>query len=334
MKKIKYILLVMLAVITSCHNQEWEFPDYDYTTVYFAYQGPVRTIILGEYIYDNTLDNQHKCKIMATTGGAYINKNNIYVDIKVDNSLCDNLYFSADGDKVLPMPSNYYSLSSEQIVIPSRKPSGGIEVQLTDAFFADPLAIKNTYVIPVYITAVQNVDSVLRGYSFLDNPNRLNEDDWEVAPKDYILYGVKYINPWHASWLRRGIDTATGNSYTNIRRGKYRENDEVCYMTTRSMTQVEIALNAQDADGYNKPYSMLLTFDEASKCTVTSEAGNVTGSGEYVAKGDKNGWGNEDRDAIYLNYEVDFGDTVYAVKDTFAMREREVVLETFAPVLK
>ncbi|MCD8179819.1 MAG: DUF1735 domain-containing protein [Tannerellaceae bacterium] len=68
-------------------------------------------------------------------GGAYTNKNNIYVDIKVDNSLCDNLYFSADGDKVLPMPSNYYSLSSEQIVIPSGKPSGGIEVQLTDAFF-------------------------------------------------------------------------------------------------------------------------------------------------------------------------------------------------------
>lgn len=41
------------------------------------------------------------------------------VDIDVVNSLCDNLTF-ATGGQVVPMPSNYYTLASDQIVIPER----------------------------------------------------------------------------------------------------------------------------------------------------------------------------------------------------------------------
>ena len=36
-----------------------------------------------------------------------------------------------------------------KIIIPAGKVMGGIEVQLTDAFFADPRSIKNTFVIPL-----------------------------------------------------------------------------------------------------------------------------------------------------------------------------------------
>jgi hypothetical protein len=54
----------VLSVLTmSCENADVEFPDYDKTTVYFAYQYPVRTIVLGEDIYNTTLDNEHKCEI-------------------------------------------------------------------------------------------------------------------------------------------------------------------------------------------------------------------------------------------------------------------------------
>lgn len=67
-KKITYMLSMLLtsALFTSCKNGNADFPDYEAgTTVYFAYQHPVRTIVLGDDEYDTTLDKAHKCKILA-----------------------------------------------------------------------------------------------------------------------------------------------------------------------------------------------------------------------------------------------------------------------------
>ncbi len=83
---------------------------------------------------------------------------------------------------------------------------GGIQVQLTDAFFQDPRSVKNTFVIPMRITGVVNADSVLSGKSSLPNPDRRKAGDWITQPKDYILFAIKYINPYHGTYLRRGLD--------------------------------------------------------------------------------------------------------------------------------
>src|SRR5690606_21938924 len=133
----------MLAVaMMACENQDIEFPDYDESSVYFAYQYPVRTIVLGEDIFDTTLDNEGKCEIYATMGGVYSNKQKIDIQIQVDNGLCDNLFFDAGFTKpVLPMPASHYSLSSDKISL-DRKLQGAVGVQLTDAFFADPNALQ------------------------------------------------------------------------------------------------------------------------------------------------------------------------------------------------
>ena len=91
----------LVALLSSCENMDVSFPDYEGgVSVYFPYQYPVRTIVLGEDEYDTTLDNQHKCKIYATMGGAY-NGRNIKLEIAVDKTLCDHLYFGDDtfGDK-------------------------------------------------------------------------------------------------------------------------------------------------------------------------------------------------------------------------------------------
>ena len=76
MKLKNYIYGVALGTLSltlaSCYNADKEFPDYqDGTTAYFAYQYPIRTLVLGNDIYDNTLDNAHKCRIWSTMGGAY-----------------------------------------------------------------------------------------------------------------------------------------------------------------------------------------------------------------------------------------------------------------------
>ena len=218
MKKFFLIALIFFSFITAC-NKDWSFPDYKYTTVYFAYQTPVRTLVLGEDIYDNTLDNEHKCLIMATMGGVYENKKDIFLNVAVDETLAGHLKFETpSGDTVLAMPDNYYSLpGTKSIVIPAGKFMGGLEVQLTDAFFQDPLSVKNTYVIPLKILSVQNADSVLRGRSDLASPDPRKAGDWVIPPKDYILFAIKYINPYHGFYLRRGVDVVTGaNGNTSL----------------------------------------------------------------------------------------------------------------------
>ncbi len=213
MKRVSLVSFILLSILTAC-NKDWEFPDYKYSTVYFPYQSPARTLVLGEDIYDNTLDNQRKFLIMATMGGVYENKKDITLNVALDNSLAQRLKFNAaNGDDVVAMPSNYYILPQDmKITIPSGKVMGGLIVQLTDAFFADPRSIKNTFVIPLKITSVTNADSVLRGTSTKTSPDPRQAGDWGVAPKDYVLYAVKYVNPYHGIYLRRGIDEVKGNN--------------------------------------------------------------------------------------------------------------------------
>lgn len=495
---------VVLASLASCHNSEQIFPDYEGgVTAYFAYQYPVRTIVLGESeTFDTSLDNQKKCIIYGTMGGAYKGKD-IVLDIVVDNSLVENLYFDAEGTKpVKAMPSEYYTLADDQLKYGGNH-MGGVEVQLTDAFFADPDALKNTYVIPVVMTnIVKGADQIADGEPLIEGetPIRTDPTYWNVTPMDYTLYCVKYINQWDGSWLRRGVDqiTANGKTTEEVRHKQYVENDEVVFLTTNSLDAVvlpvstnievlrepdpEYALSLSNAtagennwglqvwynfdeplakgkeytfsamvkatseyksgvflqdsedndnqqygaleipfttewkkvtanfkpsaDGFNKftinlgdfagtllldkvsivekdqtdelvengdflkgaaenwqSYSnfqrvtedgyaekpaepvvelvakncnLLITFDASGNATVSSitEGISASGSGKYVKDGEKKAWGEKDRDGIYLDYTVDFGEKKYATRDTLVSRSREVTLETYSPTYK
>lgn len=318
MKRFVLIMVLFTVGLASC-NQEKIFPDYKFQNVYFAYQYPVRTITFGEDTYINTdLDNQRKCQIYAATGGVYESRKDISVKIAVDNSLLRNgMLFGAGRDEILAMPTNYYSLASDQIIIPKGALSGGVDVQLTDAFFADPKSIKNTYVIPLRITQT-NADSIL-------------------PTKNFVLYAIKYVNPWHGNYLRRGTDVVTGSvNQTIVRRAQFVEKDEVNRLSTKSMSELEFPVVIKDKDGKNVNVTLLMRFEGENKCTITSASTNYTaiGSGTFVKKGEKNSWGNKDRDALYLKYEITMAGMKVATTDTLVMRDRTVALETFTPVAK
>ncbi|MFD0751850.1 DUF5627 domain-containing protein [Mucilaginibacter calamicampi] len=341
MKKNIFALLAAAVLLASCtKNNDWEFPDFDYSTVYFPYQSPVRTITLGEDIYDNTLDNQHKSLIMATLGGVYSNKKDVAIDVVVDNTLTQNLKYSLPtgvAGNVVAMPANYYSLPANmKIVIPEGKMSGGIEVTLTDAFFADPLAVTNNYVIPLRMTKVSGADSILRGKTSLSNPDRRIAQNWSIVPKDYILYAVKFINQYHGNYLRRGVDDVKGNGGntaldTKISYHKqYVEQDEVVSLTTNSLTDNTLSLFARNKDNSTTAFAVRMKFDNAGKCVVSAPAAagyTVSGTGEFVKKGDM--WGNEKRDVLRLKYQVAFAASTHNFTDTIVMRDRGVKLETF-----
>lgn len=337
MKKIILFSLIIFSLV-SCKNDDWNYPDYDYSSVYFSYQYPVRVLEMGEDLWDLTLDNQHKCKIFATWGGGYSNPNDVTIDIVVDNSLCNNLVFKDNNEDVIPMPSSYYTLLSDKITISKGAPSGGVEVQFTDAFFADPAALKRTYVIPLVMTEAIGVDSIVKGKANNPDANRCVSADWEVIPKDYTLYAVRYINEWDANYLRRGIDiiTENGNKETEIRHEEYVENDEVYKLNTMSLSKLEFPLTYKDDIGNNIDVSLILDFDSNGKCIISSGTANITasGNGEFVKKGEKNSWGNKDRDALYLDYNVTIDTKYYETKDTLVVRDRGIAKELFDVVLK
>lgn len=359
MKLKRYIYGAVLGVLTlsfaSCYNSENEFPDFDGgTTAYFAYQYPVRTLILGNDIYDNSLDNEHKCRIWATMGGAYHGRDAV-ASIVVDESLCDNLYFVDAGGNpstlVTPMPSDYYELLSNNI--PYKGDSRGyVEVKFTDKFFQDPKALENTYVIPLVMTSVKGIDRILIGTPREGlTPSRTNVEDWDVLAKDYVLYCVKYMNPWQGKYIRRGVDLVTeGGTTTEIVRKDFslvnsdverytenpiNQNDEVCGIITKNMTQAIFPVSFKTS-GASISCNLILTFN-GNQCTISTDDENVTatGSGEFIAKGSGKpeykdyqwqGEGKADeRDILRLSYNVNFESSNIQVStnDTLVVQTRE-----------
>ena len=347
---------VLSLAYTSCYNADKDFPDYEGgTTAYFAYQYPVRTLILGNDIYDNTLDNEHKCRIWSTMGGAYGGRDAV-VDFVVDESLCNDLYFTDEGGNaaapVTPMPTSYYNLLANTIPY-NGEPRGYVEVQFTDAFFNDPLAVENTYVIPLRMTKVAGIDSILVGKAREGlTPARTNSEDWEVLPKDYVLYLVKYMNPWQGKYIRRGVDNVTekGNTTKIIRKDTtlvntdlehYKENpvnqnDEICGITTKNMTQAIFPVSFKTS-GASISCNLILTFN-GNQCTISTDDENVTatGSGEFIEKGTERTeykdyqWGSLNgqpvqRDILRLAYEVDFtkNNIQVSTADTLVVQTRE-----------
>lgn len=328
---------IAICFASSCRNNDIEFPDFDYSAVYFAYQTPVRTLVMGEDTYDTSMDNAHKCQIYATMGGVYSNDKKIEIDVLVDNDLCTNLYFEDGVSPVKAMPESYYTLSADKIIL-DKNIMGAVDVQFTDAFFNDPDALKNTYVIPLRMTNVTNADSILLGTPKVADAPWTDNSMWDVAPKNYVLYCVKYINEWHANYLRRGVDVITedGKTTTNVRHSEYVEDDEICSITTKDLNTAIFPVSTAISSSESLKCDLVLSFDENKDCKITSGTVGYTasGTGKFVKDGDKNSWGNKDRDVLYLEYEVDFGVRKYQTKDTLVVRDRGVKLETFTPVYK
>ena len=344
----KYIYVGALGAfaltVASCYNADQDFPDYEGgTTAYFAYQFPVRTLVLGNDIYDNSLDQAHKCRIWSTMGGAYGGRDAV-VEIGVADSLCDNLWFVDDGGNpsipVRPMPSNYYRLLADNIPY-NGDARGYVEVQFTDDFFSDSAAIQNTYVIPLLMKSVRGIDRILTGSPREGlTPARTNTEDWDVLAKDYVLYCVKYMNPWQGKYIRRGVDNVTENDVTttvvrkdfslvnsdleHYKENPVNQNDEICGITTKNMTQAifPVSINiGKDASGDARPSqicNLILTFD-GDQCTITTEDADATsfGSGEFIVKGTEKPeykdyqWGSINgepvqRDILRLAYNVNF----------------------------
>ncbi|MBP1663175.1 MAG: hypothetical protein H6Q19_315 [Bacteroidetes bacterium] len=342
--KVNFLIFLLLGIY-SCQNEENEFSDYKYTTIYFPYQTPIRTLVLGDYDQvDNTKDNKLQFSIGVTMGGIYENKKDRKVGYVLDETLTNNLFYIENKDtvRIKALPQAYYTLSpAGTMTIPKDKMYGFIDVQLTDAFLNDTNTYKNRYVIPLLLTNSES-DSILRGKTVIPDIDRRVADGWDIVPKDYTLFMIKYINPYHGKFLYRGKDVVTNSTGTKIDeviyRNKYLEKNIILPLQTTGRNIVEFTSIVRRTSGSPGNFKASIEFNSSDNtCTISTAKGSafaVAGTGKFIREGEE--WGSKKRNTIILDYKITDsakGET-HQVNDTLVIRDRAVVLETFKAVVK
>jgi len=331
----KYLLICVIAFsILACENEINEFPNFGSTSLYFPFQTPVRTLIQGKYdLGFNDNDNKGRFEIGVTMTGVYNNDIDRKVHFELAPDLIDASALGLDTVNVEVLPSSYYTIEQESpVTIPSGSISGRIPVQLSDAFFDDPKSFAEFgevhYVIPLKITNYEQLDSLLVGVPAegVTNPIRIKADDWQTEPKDYTLFGIKYMNKYQGIYLRRGEDTAVGSNesitvYANgnptetvteniegssLYRAEFVVDDELLPLATSGRKEVTTTIGVRRPGiATNSTLSLNLVFNDNEEITVTNADPNssvvVTGTGKFVENGDE--WGGKSRDVIYLDFQ-------------------------------
>lgn len=233
------LMLLAAVATTSCENGDRDFDDFEGgTTVYFPYQYPVRTILLGDGVeYSTELDNAHRFKVMGYGAGTY-DSYEFTFNVAVDESLLQDVTFK-DGRPVTILPSSYYQLGSTTSTYAGNRMSG-VEVQLTDAFFQDPASIAQTYVLPLRMSGVKGASKILEGM-------------------DYTLYCVRYVNPWEGYYLVKGTNADL-------------EKCVLVHTATTSLTTCSYT----NADGVKMTLSFGSEKDD--NCTISGEGVSGSGS--------------------------------------------------------
>lgn len=126
--KMKKILAFLSAAVllSACHNKPFDYEDFDYQTVCFPFQYPVRTLSLGNDVLDNSLDRAHKFNIGVVLGGVYIHNDvSRRVYYEVDESLVSDNLYNQNDEQIRVLPSRYYKLSTDgSVEIPQGKLNG------------------------------------------------------------------------------------------------------------------------------------------------------------------------------------------------------------------
>jgi hypothetical protein len=337
MKKI-ICLLSIGAFLFGCVNHDVEFPDFANQAVYFPYQTPVRSLMLGdEEIGDNSIDLEHAFSIGASIGGMYENNKDRVLTVEFAPELANKI---TDGnDKALKLlPASYYTATFDKIVIPAGSFFGKMRVNLTDAFFADPLTVDLNYVLPVRITDAQG-DSILSGLplSSVASPDPRIVTDWLTPPKNFVLFGIKYINPTHGMYLLRGKRTNTANSQDVVTyRKRFIDDNDMTKLTTKSLTENYMpTVGGTNKAATNAKYNMLLTFNKDNKSVKVSQKDAATvvanGTGKFYSKADAEaeGYNGKKHRTIYLDYTYVDGANTYQVNDSLVFVDTDMKFEVF-----
>lgn len=281
-------IAVLLLNFTGCYD---DFAgDNDESAVCFAVQKPIRTVIA---------DRDMEIYIgVSISGNRGVNMND-RATFEIDASL-------VEGTGMTLLPSSYYTLANPNTftVRKSNLPVADVAIKFTDAFYNDPKATGNYYVLPFRVK-----DSSL---------------DFIIENMDYTIAVIKFISTYHGTYYVKGsvveLDAIGGNPVGNP--VTYSESDLINNFTrdftTRSVNSVVRPGLANLAAGAG---NVLLTVSSASTGdnvynVEVGTAGNVeiyNGSGTYYKK--------DKESEFVVTYQYTREGKHYKVDETMVLRQ-------------
>lgn len=298
---LKFIAIVLL--FSSCKEYDSYLDDYEYTSVYFAYQNPIRTV----YADDLNLE------VGVVMGGVRKNDTDREVTFTIEPELLDYDEIM-DGNEFTLLPSNYYTLNtSETIIIPSGEFLGTVQVSLNKSLFLnDSLAIENTYALPFLITDT-SLDSILTGTD-------------GIPRKDYSIVVVKYRNVHHGIYYHRGVRFQYDDEDNPIDTLSYASNEPQEFVQNIVWEMATVDAHHLSTNGIAEftgdNYSLEVTHAPTDLIAVSEGASSViTGIVD-------NGCSYDANDKTYfLNYEYTVGAIRNVMFDTLIFRDDDMRLE-------
>ncbi|WP_158027194.1 DUF1735 domain-containing protein [Labilibacter marinus] len=301
MNSIKKLILAsvcLMFILQSCY-EDYKF-DYEYTSTYFSYQYPLRTLVVED-------QKDLKFDFGVVLGGKRSNNSAETVDYVIDPSLI------TDIPELQLLPADRYTISGTegQLTIPSGEITGRATVTIDKDWFLDQeQATGVVYALPIQIVD-HSTDSVTDG-------------------KDFTIIALRYFNEFHGVYWLNGADKKY-NFLSNEVEDEfvYTSDDEVIRgykrvdLTTVDSATVKAAYTGRQTVGN---YSMLLNIRKADGVvTITpdpeSEIKELSGTGLYDVQDG----------ALYLDYTYYYDDTHdeirHEVKDTLYYLDTYLELE-------
>nr|MBD3621782.1 DUF1735 domain-containing protein [Sunxiuqinia sp.] len=301
-KKIAFLALLGL-ILFSCEIMDMDYSNDTKSSVYFVKQSPIGILSLGD---DNDKENNLQLSAPLVVGGMNKNVRDLKVEYVVDESLTQNLYTST-GEALVALPESYYTLpSAGSVIITKGSMQGFIDVQLNDAFFNDPDALKNRYVIPLKLIR-SDTDSILQGKAKVENPDPRIADDWDFVPKDYTLFGIKYINKYHGNYLHFGKASVNTQEGIQMEEPVYSASNitdnALLKLSNINKNGVSLSVPVPVSFGSSGNVDLDLNFDNNGAVTVKESEGSpvsVAGTGTFVKDGSE--LDGKKRNLVTLDY--------------------------------
>ncbi|MDR1810508.1 MAG: DUF1735 domain-containing protein [Prevotella sp.] len=281
-----YILLLFGALLPSCYDDYID--DYEYSSVGFAIEKPLRTVIA---------DRDMEIRVGVSIGGKRA------VDMS-DWATFLIVPDSVPAGKTL-LPESYYTLSDPATmrVQKSNLPVADVGIKFTDDFYSDPDAISGKYVLPFTIID-SSLDSVFRAST---------------------IVCFKYISTFHGTYYVKGqlheLDAPAGNIVNTT---AYSESDLTRNITRDISTLDRYTLVRPGVANFTlisaEKVQLKIVPDGNADKTYSIEVGTASG-GVTVTDGSGTYYGNKANPEMELRYAFVKGGKNYRVEETLILRQ-------------
>lgn len=169
---IKTALIALSALgLNACYDSFTS--DYDYSTVCFAVQNPVRYVIA---------DRDMEIYVGVAIGGKREVDMSDWAKFSIQPSLLDGTNFTL-------LPESYYELADPDTfrVRKSNSPAADVAITFTEAFYQDPNSVNLFYALPLVIES-SSLDVVNEGM-------------------EYSIVAIRYISTYHGTYYVKGSVT-------------------------------------------------------------------------------------------------------------------------------